>query len=197
MSELTLKSTTLAQTAWATDKTLIRSITLSVLGSIALWISAKISIPLWPVPLTMQTLVVLMIGMAFGSRLGVATVFLYLAEGAVGLPVFSGTPEKGIGVAYMMGTTGGYLFGFVLAAGTVGYLAERGWGRNPRTTAAAMLIGNIVIYIPGILWLGSVIGWDKPVFAWGVTPFLTGDALKLVLATVLMPGLWKLLSTPK
>ena len=120
MSELTLKSNTLAQTAWATDKTLIRSITLAVLGSIALWISAKISIPFWPVPLTMQTLVVLMIGMAFGSRLGVATIFLYLAEGAVGLPVFSGTPEKGIGLAYMMGTTGGYLVGFVLAVGTVG-----------------------------------------------------------------------------
>jgi len=197
MSELTLKSNTLAQTAWATDRTLIRSITLAVLGSIALWISAKISIPFWPVPLTMQTLVVLMIGMAFGSRLGVATVFLYLAEGAVGLPVFSGTPEKGIGVAYMMGTTGGYLLGFVLAVGTVGYFAERGWDRNPRTTAAAMLIGNIVIYIPGLLWLGSVVGWDKPVFAWGLTPFLAGDALKLVLAAVLMPGLWKLLSTPK
>ncbi|MDE0087265.1 MAG: biotin transporter BioY [Candidatus Poribacteria bacterium] len=197
MSELTLKPNTLAQSAWVTDKTQIRNITLAILGSIALWISAKISVPFWPVPLTMQTLVVLMIGMAFGSRLGVATVFLYLAEGAVGLPVFSGTPEKGIGVAYMMSTTGGYLFGFVLAAGTVGYLAERGWDRNPRTTAAAMLIGNIVIYIPGLLWLGSVVGWDKPVLAWGLTPFLAGDALKLVLAAVLMPALWKLLSKSK
>lgn len=197
MNELTLKSNTLAQTAWATDKTLVRSITLAVLGSVALWISAKISIPFWPVPLTMQTLVVLMIGMAFGTRLGVATVFLYLAEGAVGLPVFSGTPEKGIGLAYMMGTTGGYLVGFVLAVGTVGYLAERGWDRTPRTTAAAMLIGNIVIYIPGLLWLGSVVGWDKPVIAWGLTPFLAGDALKLILAAFLMPTLWKLLSTPK
>ncbi len=197
MNELTLKSNTLAQTAWATDKTLVRSITLAVLGSVALWISAKISIPFWPVPLTMQTLVVLMIGMAFGTRLGVATVFLYLAEGAVGLPVFSGTPEKGIGLAYMMGTTGGYLVGFVLAVGMVGYLAERGWDRTPQTTAAAMLIGNIVIYIPGLLWLGSVVGWDKPVIAWGLTPFLAGDALKLILAAFLMPTLWKLLSTPK
>ena len=197
MNELTLKSNTLAQTAWATDKTLVRSITLAVLGSVALWISAKISIPFWPVPLTMQTLVVLMIGMAFGTRLGVATVFLYLAEGAVGLPVFSGTPEKGIGLTYMMGTTGGYLVGFVLAVGMVGYLAERGWDRTPQTTAAAMLIGNIVIYIPGLLWLGSVVGWDKPVIAWGLTPFLAGDALKLILAAFLMPTLWKLLSTPK
>ncbi len=197
MSELTLKSNTLAQTAWTTDKTLTRNITLAVLGSTALWISAKISVPFWPVPLTMQTLVVLMIGMAFGSRLGMATVFLYLAEGAAGLPVFSGTPEKGVGLAYMMGTTGGYLFGFILAAGIIGYLAERGWDRTPEMTAVAMLIGNIVIYILGLLWLGSVVGWDKPIFAWGLTPFLAGDALKLVLAAVLMPTLWKLLSTSK
>lgn len=197
MNELTLKSNTLAQTAWATDKTLVRSIILAVLGSVALWISAKISIPFWPVPLTMQTLVVLMIGMAFGTSLGVATVLLYLAEGAVGLPVFSGTLEMGIGLAYMMGTTGGYLVGFVLAVGTVGCLSERGWDHTPQTTAATMLIGNIVIYIPGLLWLGAVIGWDKPVFAWGLAPFLAGDALKLVLAAFLMPTLWKLLSTPK
>ncbi len=197
MGELTLRPNTLAQTAWTTDKTLVRNITLAVLGSIALWISAKINIPFWPVPLTMQTLVVLMMGMAFGPRLGVATVFLYLAEGALGLPVFSGTPEKGIGIAYMMSTTGGYLFGFVLAAGTVGYLAERGWDRTPWTTATAMLIGNVVIYIPGLLWLGSIVGWDKPVLAWGLTPFLAGDALKLALAAVLMPSLWKLLPTPK
>ncbi len=122
---------------------------------------------------------------------------LYLAEGALGLPVFSGTPEKGIGLAYMMSTTGGYLVGFVLAVGTVGFLAERGWDRTPQTTAAAMLIGNIVIYIPGLLWLGSVVGWDKPVFTWGLTPFLAGDALKLIIAAFLMPTLWKLLSTPK
>lgn len=170
---------------------------LAVLGSMALWISAKISIPFWPVPLTMQTFVVLMIGMAFGSRLGMATVLLYLAEGAAGLPVFSGTPEKGIGLAYMMGTTGGYLLGFVLAAGVVGYLAERGWDRNPITTGVAMLIGNIVIYIPGLLWLGAIVGWDKPVLAWGLTPFLAGDALKLALAAVLMPALWRMLSNAR
>lgn len=197
MSELTLKPNTLAQTLWATDSPLVRNITLAILGSAALWISAKISIPFWPVPLTMQTLVVLVIGMAFGSRLGIATILLYLAEGAAGLPVFAGTPEKGIGIAYMLGTTGGYLLGFALAAGVVGLLAERGWDRNPLTTAGAMLLGNVVIYIPGLLWLGSVVGWDKPVLAWGLTPFLAGDALKLALAAILVPGLWKLLSASK
>lgn len=187
----------LAQTVWAGSNPLIRNITLAVLGSVALWISAKISIPFWPVPLTMQTFVVLMIGMAFGSRLGMATVLLYLAEGAAGLPVFSGTPEKGIGLAYMLGTTGGYLLGFVLAAGVVGYLAERGWDRNPISTAVAMLLGNVVIYIPGLLWLGAIVGWDKPVLAWGLTPFLAGDALKLALAAVLMPALWRMLSNAR
>ena len=197
MTALTLQPKTLAQTLWPSDNALIRNVILAVLGSVALWISAKISIPFWPVPLTMQTLVVLMIGMAFGARLGVATVILYLAEGAAGMPVFSGTPEKGIGLAYMMSTTGGYLIGFVLAVAVVGYLAERGWDRGPVTTATAMVIGNIVIYIPGLLWLGSVVGWDKPVLAWGLTPFLAGDALKLVVAAILMPALWKLLASPK
>ena len=197
MTTLTLQPKTLAQTLWPSENALVRDVVLAVLGSVALWISAKTSIPFWPVPLTMQTLVVLMIGMAFGARLGVATVLLYLAEGAAGLPVFSGTPEKGIGLAYMLSTTGGYLLGFVLAAGFVGYLAERGWDKGPVKTAAAMLIGNIVIYIPGLFWLGSVVGWDKPVLAWGLTPFLAGDALKLVLAAVLMPTLWKLLANLK
>lgn len=197
MNANTSRAHPLALTAWTGTNPLVRNITLAVLGSMALWISAKISIPFFPVPLTMQTLVVLMIGMAFGSRLGVATVLLYLAEGAAGLPVFSGTPEKGIGLAYMMGTTGGYLLGFVLAAGVVGYLAERGWDRTPISTAVAMLIGNVVIYILGLLWLGAIVGWDKPVLTWGLTPFLAGDALKLALAAVLMPLLWKMLSNAK
>ena len=170
---------------------------MALLGSLALWVSAKISIPFWPVPLTLQTLVVLVIGMAFGWRLGMATVLLYLAEGAAGLPVFSGTPEKGIGLAYMTSTTGGYLFGFVLAAGVVGYLAERGWDRSLVKTAAAMLIGNLVIYIPGLIWLGTLLGWDNPILAWGLTPFLAGDLVKLVIAAVMMPSIWALLSASR
>jgi biotin transport system substrate-specific component len=144
------------------------------------------------VPLTMQTFVVLVIGMAYGPRLGTATLVLYLAEGAVGLPVFSGTPEKGIGLAYMMGTTGGYLLGFVLAAALCGWLAERGWDRRMATTALAMLLGNIVIYVPGLLWLGSLLGWDKPILEWGLTPFLYGDLAKLALATAVLPVVWRL-----
>ncbi len=172
-----------------------RGVLLAVIGSAALWISAKINIPFFPVPQTMQSLVVLAIGMAYGWRLGGVTVLLYLAEGAVGLPVFAGTPERGIGIAYMIGPTGGYLVGFVLAAALCGWLAERGWDRNPLTTAAAMLLGNIVIYVPGLLWLGSVIGWDKPVFALGLVPFVWGDLAKLVMAAVLLPGIWHILGS--
>ena len=192
MSFISLTHKTLVETAWITGNPLVRNITLAIVGSVALWISAKISIPFWPVPLTMQTLVVLVIGMAFGLKLGVATILLYLAEGAAGLPVFAGTPEKGVGLAYMLGPTGGYLIGFVPAAAVVGYLAGRGWDRSPLTTGAAMLLGNLVIYLPGLLWLGSVMGWDKPILAWGFIPFLAGDVLKLVLAAVLLPMLWKL-----
>ncbi|MEM9603015.1 MAG: biotin transporter BioY [Pseudomonadota bacterium] len=184
---------TLARALWPSDNARLRNGVLAVLGSLALWVSAKISIPFWPVPLTMQTLVVLALGMAFGAKLGTATVLLYLAQGAAGLPVFSGTPEKGIGIAYMVGPTGGYLLGFVLAAGVVGFLAERGWDRTLLTAAAAMLIGNVIIYAPGLAWLGAVVGWDKPVLAWGLTPFLAGDAIKLVIAAVALPGLWRLL----
>jgi len=197
MTPQTLPANTLATAILPLDNALLRNLILAVAGSLLLWISAKISIPFWPVPLTLQTLVVLMIGMAFGARLGAATVALYLLEGAAGLPVFSGTPEKGIGLAYMMSTTGGYLFGFVVAAGAVGFLAERGWDRNLSTTALAMLIGTVLIYIPGVLWLGMVLGWDKPILSWGLTPFLAGDALKLVIAAVLMPSLWRLLSALK
>ena len=188
---------TLAKTLLPIDNAVVRNLILAIVGSLALWVSAKLSIPFWPVPLTMQTLVVLVIGMAFGARLGAATVLLYLAEGAVGLPVFSGTPEKGLGLAYMMSTTGGYLVGFVLAAGAVGFLAERGWDRSPLKTALAMVLGNVLIYVTGLLWLGTIVGWDKPVLAWGLTPFLAGDAVKIGAAAVLMPLVWRLVSAFK
>lgn len=185
---------TLIDTLWAKDNALARNIFLAIAGSIALWVSAKIQIPFYPVPVSMQTFVILMIGMAFGWRLAGATVALYLAEGLLGLPVFAGTPEKGIGLAYMVGPTGGYLLGFLLAAVAVGWLAERGLDRNVFTTGLAMLLGNALIYVPGLIWLGAVLGWDKPILAWGLTPFLIGDAAKLVLASLLMPILWKLVS---
>jgi biotin transport system substrate-specific component len=194
MTTSVLNHPTLATAVWSDDNPVLRNVLLAVAGSLALWVSAKVQIPFFPVPLTLQTLVVLLIGMAYGWKLGAATVGLYLLQGAMGLPVFAGTPEKGIGLAYMMGPTGGFLLGFVLAAALVGYLAQRGWDRNIATTALAMLLGNAIIYVPGLLWLGSVVGWDKPVLQWGMTPFLLGDLAKLIVAALLMPSIWKLLS---
>ena len=194
MSALQATHPTLAHTLWPSSVSKpLRILLMLLVGSLLLTVSAKIEIPFIPVPLTMQTFAVLVLGMAFGWRVGMATVLLYLAQGAFGLPVFAGTPEKGIGLAYMMGPTGGYLLGFVLAAGVCGWLAERGWDRTFGTTALAMLIGNIVIYAPGLLWLGSLFGWDKPILEWGLYPFLLGDVVKLALAAVAMPLAWKLL----
>jgi biotin transport system substrate-specific component len=180
--------TTLLEAALGRDTTLVTKAALAVAGSLLLWASAKVQVPFYPVPMTMQTFAVLVIGAALGWRLAFATVALYLAEGMAGLPVFAGTPEKGIGLAYMVGPTGGYLAGYLLAAPAVGWLAERGWDRRVLTTALMMLIGTALIYAPGLLWLGSVVGWDKPVLAWGLTPFLPGDLAKLALAAALLPA---------
>ncbi|MDE0095763.1 MAG: biotin transporter BioY, partial [Gammaproteobacteria bacterium] len=150
-------------------------------------------VPFKTEPMTMQTLAVMLIGFTFGWRMAGATVLFYLAQGAFGLPVFAGTPEKGIGLAYMMGPTGGYLLGFVLAAVLCGWLAERGWDRSSLRLVAAMILANGVIYLLGVAWLGSVVGWDKPVLAWGMIPFLYGDLLKIVLGAGLLTAGWKLL----
>ena len=158
----------------------------AVLGSLILWASAKISVPFWPVPMTLQTGAVMLIGAAYGWRLGVATVVLYLAEGAAGLPVFQGTPQQGIGLAYMLGPTGGYLIGFAVAAGIVGALTERGFDRNVFQLFAAMVVADAVVFALGLLWLGSVIGWDKPVLEFGLYPFLLGDVVKIALAACLV-----------
>jgi biotin transport system substrate-specific component len=171
---------------------ILRNIILAIAGSLLLWASAKVKIPFYPVPMTMTTFVVLVIGMVYGWKLGAATILLYLAEGAMGLPVFAGTPEKGIGIAYMMGPTGGYLMGYVLAAAICGYLAQLSWDKRTSTTALAMLIGNAAIYIPGLLWLGMLLGWDKPILEWGLIPFIAGDILKLALAAATIPLIWKL-----
>ena len=171
----------------------VRNTLIVITGSLLLPLSAKWSIAFLPVPMTMQTLVVLCLGMLLGPRLGAAAVLAYLAQGAVGLPVFAGTPEKGIGLAYMLQHTGGYLVGFVVAAYAVGTLAKRHWDRSMLSTIAAMLIGNAIIYAFGLLWLGTLIGWDKPVVALGMTPFLLADLAKTLIAAALMPALWKLL----
>lgn len=181
---------TLAQSLWQNENTLLRNAFLAVAGSLALWVSAKIQVPFYPVPMTMQTFVVLVIGMSFGWRLGGATVLLYLTQGAAGLPVFAGTPEKGIGFAYMAGPTGGYLLGFVVAAMVVGWLAHKGWDRNVLKTLVAMVLGTAIIFAFGVAWLGSVIGWEKPVLQFGLYPFLPGAAFKIALAAAVFPFAW-------
>lgn len=185
---------TLAEQVFPADRSLVRNALLAIAGSLLLWASAKLQVPFYPVPMTMQTLVVLLIGVAYGGRLGAATIALYLAEGALGLPVFAGTPEKGMGLAYMAGPTGGYLAGYVAAAAACGALARMGWDRRVATTILAMLVGNGLIYVFGLAWLGAVVGWDKPVLAWGLTPFVLGDLVKLALAAAILPMVWKLLN---
>ena len=156
-----------------------------LVGIALLTASAHIKIPFYPVPLTMQTLIVLGIGMTYGVRLGGATLLGYLSAGLIGLPVFAG----GAGMAYMMGPTGGYLAGFFAAAVVLGALAERGWTRSWATAAAAMLMGNVIIYLIGVGWLSSLIGWEKAV-QFGLLPFLYGDALKLIIAALGVPYFW-------
>ena len=162
-------------------------------ASLLLTVSAKFTVPFYPVPMSLQTLVAIGLGLALGPARGGAAVLLYLAEGAAGLPVLAGTPEKGIGLAYMMGPTGGYLVGFYFAAVTAGLLARRGWDRSPITAMATALIAGAVIYVPGLLWLGAVIGFDKPVLEFGLYPFLLGDIVKAMLAALLFPMAWKAL----
>ena len=152
----------------------------ALLGSIILAISSKIKIPFYPVPMTMQTLIVLMIGIAFGWKMALATISLYLFEGIIGLPVFSGTPEKGVGLVYFMGPTMGYLLGFIVA----GYLAGKFvYDNNLIKNFLKLFFATSFIYILGMLWLGSLIGWDKPIFELGAQPFLLAELFKILIAT--------------
>ncbi|PHS79665.1 MAG: biotin transporter BioY [Rhodospirillaceae bacterium] len=195
MIPITTTSSTLADAVWphAEGKSWARNIILAIVGSLLLTLSAKIQIPFWPVPMTMQTFAVLVIAMAYGPRLGTATILLYLAQGTVGLPVFAGTPEKGIGLAYMAGPTGGYLVGFLTASVCLGYLNTRGWDRSVLTTLVAMTLGTAIIFGFGYGWLTTLIGAEK---AWilGVQPFLLGAVLKIALAAAVLPTLWKVLN---
>ncbi len=175
----------------------IKQAAMVVLGIAALAIFAKIKVPMWPVPVTMGTFAVLTIGAAYGPRLGLATILGYMIIGALGFDVFAGSSAEAAGLTYMMGGTGGYLLGYVLATLALGFAARAGWDRSIVMMAAAMLIGTALIYIPGVAWLGVLYGWDQPILQWGLTPFLIGDALKLVLAALLVPGLWKLIGNAR
>lgn len=163
------------ETAGETTKLL-----LVLFGTLLLTLSAKVQIPFWPVPMTMQPFVVLLIGMTYGARLGGAAILVYLCEGALGLPVFAGTPERGLGLVYLAGPTGGYLAGFLLAAVLVGWMGERGWRRSAWRVAAATGIGHVTILAAGMVWLASLIGWAK---AWqfGVAPFLPSTVVNAAL----------------
>lgn len=175
----------------------IKQVALVVLGIIALAIFAKIKIPMWPVPVTMGTFAVLTIGAAYGPRLGFATILGYMIIGALGFDVFAGSSAEVYGLTYMMGGTGGYLVGYVLATLALGFAARAGWDRSVLLMALAMLVGNALIYLPGLAWLGQLYGWDQPIVAWGLTPFLIGDALKLALAALALPALWKLVGAAR
>jgi biotin transport system substrate-specific component len=176
---------------------LAKQAALVLIGIAALAIFAKIKVPMWPVPITMGTFAVLTIGAAYGPRLGLVTILGYLMVGAVGFDVFAGSSAQAAGLTYMMGGTGGYLVGYVLATLALGMAARAGWDRSVGKMALAMLIGSALIYIPGLAWLGQLYGWDQPILAWGLTPFLVGDVLKLGLAAVMLPGLWKLLGNTR
>ena len=152
----------------------------ALLGSILLAISAKVKIPFYPVPMTMQTLVVIVIGIAFGWKLGLATISLYLFEGILGMPVFSGTPEKGIGLVYFTGPTMGYLVGFLVA---VFFAGKFNYNKNLIINFLKLTFATSFIYLLGMLWLGSLIGWDKPIFKLGAQPFLLAELFKILIAT--------------
>ena len=159
---------------------LVKNLFLILIGSILLAISSKIKIPFYPVPMTMQTLVVLIIGIGFGWKLGIATIMLYLFEGIIGLPVFSGTPEKGVGLIYFTGPTMGYLIGFLVA---VFFAGKFEYDNNLFKNFLKLTFATSFIYILGMLWLGGLIGWDKPIFKLGAQPFLLAELFKILLAT--------------
>ena len=168
---------------------ILKYILIIFLGSILLTISSKIKIPFYPVPMTMQTFVVLFLGMSFGYKIGLATVSLYLIEGIIGLPVFSNSPEKGVGLIYFTGPTMGYLIGFLIATFLAGYFKFEG---NLLNSFIKLLISVSTIYILGIFWLGNLIGWDKPIISLGVTPFLLAELFKITILTLLAKNILKL-----
>ena len=170
----------------------VKQLVLVAAGIAALVLAAKIKIPMFPVPMTMGTFAVLSIGAAYGTRLGLATILGYMMIGALGFDVFAGSSAEVSGLSYMMGSTGGYLVGYVLAVVALGALARKGWDRARGKMALALVLGNALIYVPGLIWLTVLYGLEAPILSWGLTPFLLGDLVKLALAALLLPALWSL-----
>ena len=160
----------------------LKTFVLIFIGTMALTISAKLKIPFYPVPMTMQTFVVLFLGIAFGYKIGLASVTVYLIEGILGMPVFSNSPEKGVGLVYFTGPTMGYLIGFLFAVFFAGYLNLK---KNIFIIFSKLILSVSTIYLFGVLWLGTLIGWDKPILELGITPFLLAELFKICLLTVL------------
>jgi biotin transport system substrate-specific component len=177
----------------------VKQAILVVAGIALLAVAAKIKLPIPPSPVAigMGTFAVLAIAAAYGPRLGLTTILGYMIVGALGFDVFQSSSAELNGWTYMQGSTGGYLFGFVLATLALGWAARRGWDRSVWRMALAMVIGNLLIYVPGLFWLGQLYGWDQPILAWGLTPFLVGDAMKLALAALLLPAAWKLVGNAR
>jgi biotin transport system substrate-specific component len=154
---------------------------LALIGSLFIAVSARLQVPFYPVPMTMQTFAITLVAAAYGGRLAAATMLLYLAEGAFGLPVFANTPERGIGLAYMVGPTGGYLVGYTLAAIAIGHVVDRGWAHSLWRLGAVMAVAMVPVYLLGALWLAQFTGFAGA-FAAGVAPFVLGDVLKVALS---------------
>ena len=170
----------------------VKQLVLVAAGIAALVLAAKIKIPMFPVPMTMGTFAVLSIGAAYGTRLGLATILGYMMIGVLGFDVFAGSSAEVSGLSYMMGSTGGYLVGYVLAVVALGALARKGWDRARGKMALALVLGNALIYVPGLIWLTVLYGLEAPILSWGLTPFLLGDVVKLALVALLLPALWSL-----
>ena len=167
----------------------LRNVLMVLMGTVLLAISSKIKIPFYPVPMTMQTLVVLFLGLALGWKLGLATVSLYLFEGIIGIPVFSGSPEKGVGIIYFTGPTMGYLIGFLF---TVYFAGSFNFSKNLFIKFLQLLFSVSFIYILGVLWLGTLIGWEKPLFQLGVQPFLLAELFKILIIMISLSQIKKL-----
>ena len=168
---------------------IVRIILLAVAGTLLLTISAKVKIPFYPVPMTMQTFVVLLLGITLGRKIALLTISLYLFEGIFGLPVFAGTPEKGIGIIYFTGPTMGYFIGFLIAAYSSGSFK---YDKGLINTFFKLIFSVSLIYIFGLIWLGTLIGWDKPIFKLGAQPFLLAELFKILLLLFLIPNLLKI-----
>jgi biotin transport system substrate-specific component len=168
---------------------ILKNVFIALMGTILLAVSSKIKIPFYPVPMTMQTLVVLFLGVALGWKLGLATISLYLFEGIIGLPVFSGSPEKGVGIVYFTGPTMGYLVGFLF---TVYFAGSFNFSKNVFIKFLQLSFSVSFIYILGILWLGTLIGWDKPLFQLGVQPFLLAELFKVLIVLIVFSKIKKL-----